>query len=424
MKLKITLVASTALALLASTGFAFAASNFALVNQIGSDNSADVLQDGTSNQTRILQGTLAAPGDNNIAIIDQDGTGNLAGFQAYSDSQWTLRQYGNNNLIDIEQDGRSNEVGQDNGARYGGRSHNVSFGGVGVQQTGSYNVIDITQSNAANTYSQNAVGAIRQNSAIGASAVTNELIIDQTDSPATAVNGPRHYVGFVTQTNTGAGNAAALKNLVNILQSGGGHPNPNGLDGHHVYNLSQNGTANIVDIDQYGHTHRIGTIAQTGDSNEIDIDQTVFSNRISLLTQTGADNYAKVVQNGSGNVLVSMVQDSSASAAGGNYAALDFQGSDNGISASGLNGFSTGGNADGLGLTQGTVLQTGGNNSLTYNVTSDANLFAFKQNGDDNTIIGSVSTGDGNEVAVLQDGNGNTANFTQSGGGNNISISQ
>ena len=126
MKLKIFLATGTALGLLASTGVAIAASNFALVNQIGGDNSADVLQDGAHNQTRILQGTLAAPGNNNIAIVNQDGTGNLAGFQAYADNQWTLRQYGNNNLIDIDQDGKNNEVGQDNGSRYGGPQATMS----------------------------------------------------------------------------------------------------------------------------------------------------------------------------------------------------------------------------------------------------------------------------------------------------------
>ena len=106
---------------------------------------------------------------------------------------------------------------------------------------------------------------------------------------------------------------------------------------------------------------------------------------------------------------------------------VDIFGSNNGGGS-----FTIGGNAASLGLDAGTIYQENDgalNNSIDLDIGASgsplsANLFALKQVGTGNTIIGKVEGGDANEVAVLQTGNSNTANFTQSGGGNNISISQ
>lgn len=395
MKLKLTLATATALGLLVAA--ASADNNWASVNQRGDGNSADVTQSstGSNNQTRILQGQASAPGNNNIAIVDQDGTGNLAGFQNYGDSAWTLRQYGHNNLIDIEQDGRNNEVGQDNGSRYGGRSGNVNFGGaVGVQQTGSRNILKVEQSNAAQTYSENAVGAVRQTADINATETTNEINIVQEPSIVTGVNGPRHYVGFVKQTNTGPGTSAALKNLVDINQTGGGHPNPTGKDGNHVYNVTQNGTANSADLDQHGHTNRIRTVSQAGTLNEATVSQTGFNNNVASITQ----------DNSGGGTL-------------GNTISMTFNGDLNGNGSFGT------GPAGALGLAQATVGQLGDDNLVDYDVTGNSNLFAFNQVGDGNTIDGEVN-GNGNQVAIAQIGGNNTSVFTQTGGGNNLGVSQ
>ncbi len=396
MKLKLALASATAMTLM--TAVALADSNWTSVKQSGNGNSADVTQDssGSGNWVRLLQGQ-ATPneGDNNTAVIDQLGIGNKVGHKSYGDGQWTLRQYGDNNLVDIEQTGRNNEIGLDNGNRYGGRSSNVGYGGtVGVQQTGSHNILTVEQSNAADGYSENQIGAVRQTGDAGATATTNELIIIQEESAVTSVSGPRHFVGLVRQTNAGPGASAADKNLIDIHQTGGGHPNPNGLDGHHIYKVTQTGTANSADLDQHGHANRIRTV-----------------------TQTGTENDATVSQDGFGNVVVSVTQDNSGGGALGNQVTLTFAGDDNGTG-----GFTSGAAGD-LSLPLATVSQLGDDNLVNYNVTGNANLFAFSQTGDGNEVQGTVN-GDGNQVAVLQTGAGNFTSFQQIGGGNNIGVSQ
>jgi hypothetical protein len=63
-------------------------------------------------------------------------------------------------------------------------------------------------------------------------------------------------------------------------------------------------------------------------------------------------------------------------------------------------------------------------NSVSLTIDTDSNDFSLYQNGQDNSITGSIDTGDSNEAAVAQIGNGNTAGFAQSGDGNNLGISQ
>ena len=416
MNLKIILASGTALAMLATAGAAFAGSNQSLIIQNGSDNTANVLQNGEHN---------------------------LAGTNVYPNNEEKIRQDGNNNSLDIDQEGDHNIVAH--GPNYGAMS--------GIRQRGDQNAITILQQTAVAAWYGGFVSSIDQRAlnAVGAANPTNVLSITQTDNSS---NDSRNKIGHVDQTNTGDGSSAALKNEMTITQTtpaGPGYKN-----GNEARYLFQNGTGNTASITQTGirniidrltqqgsggsgtpgagnnatisqtggNDNLVDTALQQGDGNLLMITQTGTSNQIGALTQQGDGNQAYVTQIGTGNVLVSLLQDINGSTAGGNSASLDFDGNDNGVSLATTNGFSAGGNAEGLGLTQGTALQMGGNNSLTYTVTTSSNLFAFSQTGDNNTITGSVSTGDANEVAVLQDGNSNTANFTQSGGGNNISISQ
>src|SRR5262249_17981328 len=100
------LASATALGLM--MGVAMADDNWSSVKQRGDGNDADITQLGQNNEVRGLQGQVGTDGNNNVLVVDQNGTNNRAGHKLYDDWEWTLRQYGHNNLINIEQTGNGN----------------------------------------------------------------------------------------------------------------------------------------------------------------------------------------------------------------------------------------------------------------------------------------------------------------------------
>ena len=81
------------------------------------------------------------------------------------------------------------------------------------------------------------------------------------------------------------------------------------------------------------------------------------------------------------------------------------------------------GAASSVGLTSGSITQSGFDNHITASVTGSRNLFAFAQDGGGNRLTASIS-GIANQAAVSQTGFNNVVGLSQSGIGNMISISQ
>ena len=77
------------------------------------------------------------------------------------------------------------------------------------------------------------------------------------------------------------------------------------------------------------------------------------------------------------------------------------------------------------GLVGGLIKQDGLRNDASLTITnSNDNQAAYLQDGNDNTIVGSISGVGDNSATVVQLGDSNMANFTQIGGSNIVAISQ
>lgn len=76
-----------------------------------------------------------------------------------------------------------------------------------------------------------------------------------------------------------------------------------------------------------------------------------------------------------------------------------------------------------LGLTPGSIAQSGFDNHITASVAGSRNLFAFAQEGSGNRLAASI-LGTANQAAVSQSGLNNVVGLSQSGSGNIMSVSQ
>lgn len=459
-----------------------------LLWQIGDGNALNVEQTGKSNQIAVntslglaaetytdsngvkhtsLNGIQA--GDNNTATIRQDGgtsyEGNQIGsyYQINDDNTLTLTQTGTRktdsgvsiqnairkvyqrsmggaNGLTITQtsdsDGLPGAYGNDGYAR-GNTIGIVRQDGSGdtgtLTQFGSRNYVasfsQIGSDNTA-TVSQNGTGNRLNILSQSTDGNTATLTFDGDYNGADSGTSDRVLGGIFGRTYATAAFASSLAGNVGVTQ---GTATQSGGGGN-VLSYKVVGNSNAFGFNQTGGgLNRIGGVV-AGDFNEVAILQDGGSNLASFV-QTGVGNDLGISQTGDGNsATINATGDDNmvgvtqiATAAGINVLNVDIFGSNNGGGT-----FTVGGNAASLGLDAGTIYQEndgGLTNSIDLDVGDSgtplsANLFALKQVGTGNTIIGKVSTGDGNEVAVLQDGNSNTANFTQSGGGNNISISQ
>jgi hypothetical protein len=309
--------------------------------------------------------TVTQDGENNLIVkTEQTGT----------DSDATLTQTGNRNLITIvDQDGTGNTAnlsfdGSDNGAGVlTGEADIAGLTDSAVYQSGTGNQIDLSVIGSSNQF-----GFFQDG-------ISNEVGL-------LTVNGDFNEVGIY---QTGTDNQVALGtidgngNNVGVFQDGtnlatidihGATSNDNDIG------VSQIGT-NIADVDVTGSTNLL-SISQNGDNN-------------------GVGQGVKVVINGSGNN----------SAGAGSFASPLF---DAALTASSL--------------AAGDIVQNGNNNSVDIQVGnltpgSDNNLFAFRQQGNSNTLVGTIN-GDANQALVFQNGSSNTTNFTQNGGNNYAVVTQ
>jgi hypothetical protein len=406
MKLKSLLALSTALVASA----ALADDNKSYIDQNGSDNTAIISQSGKLHEAGTTTIRMLQQGDENSLVIDQTnaGTGNIGGNFAGTDGLG-IDQIGNVNALEITQSDQKNAVRQVQQISSGtgtalsnsaivsqGKNSRVSR--ILQQNEGdgsnaaNANTIDVVQSNEGNKIGTlsgfgNSVGLTQ----IGTG---NDMDIDQTSGfneiTLAVQNGDRNALRVLQQT----GNNKAL-------------------------NLDQIGDENVIIVEQTGSLNRLTSLFQSGNENLATINQIGTSNTVTTVEQYGDDNRLDLHQNGAGN-MVQLVDQSG----GKNTANLDFQGNNNGVG-----GFSSG--FDDRGLTQGQIIQSNSAASLNlinFTVYGDSNLFAFKQDGTGNTISGTVGTsGTGassNEAAVLQMGNNNYSSFSQAGVDNTVSVSQ
>jgi hypothetical protein len=141
------------------------------------------------------------------------------------------------------------------------------------------------------------------------------------------------------------------------------------------------------------------------------------ANPMILLDQSDLSQLAVVDVTGDGNRLA-IVQTGPA-AKPGNRVAVSIKGDGNG----GADGASFTGRPASLGLTPGSLTQSGFGNSMNVAVVGDGNTFAVAQLGNYNAVVATI-TGSNNQAAVSQTGVGNFASVAQTGIGNSISVQQ
>jgi len=431
MKLKIALISATALGMLIATGAAYAGSNnTAVVDQSQTDNSASIAQDGdpsgSGNISKIVQ-----DGDNNATTVTQDGSNNWAGTHVqagYSDPNETARGYnymiqdGNDNVLTIDQSNKGNTVAYD--------GH--------LEQNGNHNDAEITQVGGASAGGN--VNTLVQNGGT-ATSLANKVVINQSGALAGTYAGVNpsdyHYADehilTVTQTNTG-GSA----NKLTLTQTGGVYQ-----AGNTIASVVQNGTGNTGTVTQSGRSNYLASLSQTGAGNTATVSLTgdlngsaggAFNSADALavgigqaiVTQDGGDTasytatgnsnlYGIVQTNGTGNIVLGIVNGDSNDAAvkqngAGNITDFTQNGSSNDLgvlitgSNNGVGAFRS--NAGVAGVTNGAVDQEGNNNAASVTITGDNANYGMTQTGGGNIIIASL-TGSGshdNNLAIKQTG--------------------
>lgn len=479
------LAAASALALMA--GVAHAGSNFANVEQNGSDNDATVVQGpGNFNKAGTAADAVSQKGDDNALAITQSGSSNTLGTLGEG-----FDQKGNRNNATIEQTSGTNhvdEVQQTDQIRFGSADRNtlvvVQGGSIGGNTIGS---VRQTRTNTPFLNWEHGNSAtIRQTSdgnslgKLGQEGYRNTVSLVQS-------NGSGNHAGTVSQrgaynrialTFSGANNGtsdfspvllsgtAAFANLTqgDVTQAGFGNKlnfvvtgnrnafgfNQNGLFGNDIGGYVT-GDHNQFGVYQYG-IFDTATIGVLGSENEVYISQDGWFNDATAKALGGDDNGLIITQrddNNSGSIAV---------AGGSNLVKL----TQNGDSRFGNNAsveiIGSGNHAD---IDQ-TKSGSGGANNLTLNIfgndnNNNSSLTAFggaaltaaqgtdlepgliRQVGSGNSITmkvgasGSVATG--NVFAFLQDGgyntikgsvqgNSNQAVVVQSGSGNFTNFSQ
>jgi|GEM_PF-3041654 len=362
--------------------------------------------------------TTAAIADNNEADVEQLGNLNTASVSQQNGSSngaWLL-QDGNRNDFDIEQSadtpsGNSwggNEVGTDTNAasQLGNRNtatisqgtsgNEVGTRGQGFVQTGNGNSADIDQQSGGNRVNQ-----LVQDSE-NADGGANVVEVEQ-GAPRPGQNVPyNNVISSISQERTGAGGANRISvdqgsKFARIGQSGGAGTTGGGLE--------QLGNGNVMGVTQ-DREDAIRSVIQDNSASA------AGGNRASI-TQDGT--------NGAGNDLQQITQ-----SGGGNRLTIIQDGASN---SEGTN-FTSGGMAQAVRaasaaqVSEGDVLQFGDGNVLRYTITGDENLFGSKQQGSGNIARASSIVGDRNELAIWQQGNDSVAVVTHDGSDNDIGIAQ
>ncbi|WP_226781144.1 hypothetical protein [Oceaniglobus trochenteri] len=460
--------AASVLALLAlGAGHAQAQSNRdndVLIDQLGADNSAIITQSGQRNLAGSDLIPMTQDGIYNALGIFQRGLDNTVGLAAPGLSQLGRRNTTSIfNTIDIIQDSNGNTIGS------------VTQQSLGLVTNGA-NALAITQQ----TGDRNIVNAVRQIQESGEAAQSavivqtgRDNIIDRIEqrSNDTGREGPNEIEVNILGSNNGrlALSGFAGEPLVadsSVLQEADtvdpgiygnkvvldiiGDDNRFGIRQggrmNDVGRLVVNGNGNQLGLRQDGTENNIQMAVIEGDGNEVGIDQIVTNTAVVDLIGQSDDNRVYVFQQGDGfaeariegdrNTL-RVVQDYLSGNGGTNEARSSILGDDNfgnleqlgdNLFALSITGDRNNGRASfltdmGLSMTPGFFVQWGLRNEMDFQVTGSDNLFAARQDGDDNRL-NAIITGSGNQAASSQTGDLNIATLIQTGNDNIASLTQ
>lgn len=402
-----TLAATSALCL--SMGMAHADSNTLYLEQIGTGNVADIVQDTGVAIGSSVAASNGGAGNNDIGTlgdpVTQNGNNNFFRYSNIGSGNANLR--GNNDIIKAEQNGNDNQM------RFGDGNWSVDNVTQDAQQIGDDNYLSVGH----NGGKRNIIGSILEDGG------DNHIRINQNGHDGNISN-----VSIVGSGNGGSSHSSWYENWGILIQQSG--------DNNSITNASIEGSNNdgwpgsrgtAMRINQTGTSNTASAAMMGSDGNRVLIDQGGVGNNIAEVIQgdtlASTNNNADVLQNGDGNATTVEQLGSY------NTVYADFMGDGNGVGTmTGVAGALADGNL-GDNLFQGNVFQDssaapGLGNWVSYTVTGSHNLYAFAQIGGDNSITGTVGS-DSNQVAVLQTGTGNVTGFTQTGGNNNaIAVSQ
>ncbi|GGA68540.1 curlin [Nitratireductor aestuarii] len=434
------------------------------VNTGGADNTATLTFTGMGNgstnaaftgpasDVSVAQSRVRQTGEGNDISFDVTGNSNLFGFVQDGAGNWmagivegsanqvatsqigdghfaTLDILGDSNRFGIEQTGDFNEAY----ARANGNANDLALSQSGVGNFGEVAIGDWTASNsnsvvlnqeasstAANDgqiFVDGNTNAVSLNQVAGWDSNLGEVVIEGSQNQV-AVDQNGSNEGFVNVYGNGNGVTLGQDGDVNyaVVDVGG---NNNGLD------IDQSGDWNYAWVQAYGNANNL-TLGQTGDLNTGEVYLVGDSNTVSAdQNSSGGENSLIAAVTGDSNVL-NVSQTNSSLYGDMNSIEVDIYGNSNNTGGAFALAASS---AVAGGLAPGDLVQSGSGNSISLQVgsslapASDLNQFAFAQQGNGNTIDGSIM-GSGNEVAIVQAGNGNYATFSQVGSGNSIGISQ
>ncbi len=449
-----------------TSGYAFADSNKANVTQSGNSNSAEVNQlGGRFNTTNATQTNDTDSASNTLTVTQSGGYSTVN--RAVQNSELGT---GSNEAVITQQTGNVNRVVNLKQTVNADGSNSAT-----ILEDGGNNRIDrVTQNNTgplANTISVSIVGAANGSTYLPETTPSGTSWIQQQLSgyaaASTASNG--------TLLQDGTGNDISLSitgdhNQFGVTQKGTNSLSALAIDGSDnqlgVYQESTAAGPNSLTIAAInGDDNNIGAYQYGANTGTINLDTT--SNRNTVLLHQSGDNTGTVsISNGSDNS-ISLVQDGTNSAdiavarsfneiyatqIGTNLLDADVEGNFNNftINQTTPNGTLIGaqneltlsvyGNSNGLrswrgnvahdvGLTAGTLTQTGLDNTATISVGSSSsfsanNVLALAQIGDSNSIAIDISAGNSNQVAISQTGDSNSSSVTQVGSDNVVGISQ
>ncbi len=479
--LKTKLLLSVALSAMLS-GTAFAQSNQAYIDQLGSNNTASIDQPGANNVAgtsgnRMVQDGRSGANDpsSNRLTIDQIGDNNSIGAsgdgldQILADQTVGVRTLAYPNEATLTQNSSGNTVGS------------VRQFVTNNAKITSANSLTVTQGDAMGAGDGNTIDVVSQTVQTGGGA--NEATVSQTGAGNTIArvsqlslrdpNGtpdPNTINVSITGDNNGNGTltgpAAVRRNPNNsgdvladstLIQDNPGVSATNNPSYGNDIGLTISGNNNEFAIGQFGYLNNASNVLITNDDNQVGIRQQGDNNTVDPLNVAGAFNNIGVNQLGTFNVAsigaidgdgnsVDVDQDGTNTTqidiigvgSSNNYVDLDQTGTNSAIvgivgsnNGDGSSLFTGDALSASSGLISGQIIQDG-SNTLTFNIedtrpsgdgSGDGNLFAFTQNGAGNDITG-VQNGDNNQAAVTQVGASNMANFSQVGTGNNAGITQ
>ena len=401
-------------------------------------NSADITQSSSENTLRWLTQTgldggagTASLRRNAVLLVQETGDGNIV--SGISQTRWAVSDGLAGNTASVTQSGAGNVLGA------------ASGNAVGLSQSGYAQSATLVQDGDANS------AALLQQTGPG-----NSLFLSFTGNGngvsdfTVPVSIPGMWAGLMQgtaiQNSDLSGTGASDGNFLSLVATG----NNTG------FAFNQTGARNSVVGTITADDNQVGVL-QMGDDNSTSFTMNGTGNRASVLISSGNDNAVTLEQNSalSGNIAaITIAGDANGvdlDQAGDSTAIVDIHGDNNHLDASQLTGsnlltltlWGNNNNAPGLGfsgvalvasamvdpdLVPGRVIQDGAGNTITYTLgangaLSSSNLFAFKQTGNDNTIIGSTM-GNDNQVVIVQAGAANLVHFSQTGNGNIIGISQ